>query len=736
MNKSTPIENAADIFKKIFGDTVQFTNIDEITKGSVEIDNYDKCIHVQDTKMKDMPNELSTVIKNCTLKPYDYQIDTVKMIRQIELEWSNTNAVLVKLPIGSGKSLVYELLTIAFPTVPQKPIITSVNGVSIELDNQLSVAKYPFFYEKPYYEDDDPVVVGLDKYRQLPVTVILTHNHLLDQTLRYFYEDFPVIKRNDEIYNKFQTTLTRIIGLSRNRLTPAQAVPYVLKECGLKNEPKLTISVSSSFERLNRNAKIWITVANVENVNKLRIMSHSTPFTRLIIDDFTSMIELGSFRQIYATSNIFVSGSGWNRDAKSIPISYYSLQGFNDSNITLVDDPARTMKGIRRDSILSLTLETSDNSFNEYAFVSEIETEVNNLFDGKNPRDVYGPIKTNPRLSEYLSLKFLLNFSQILGYNYDKIVDDTESGRLSKDRVKYTLQLIDMLKSKSRPLWEKLMNDGKIQSKNNQVRPIVSDNSCIICKATPDTHHSYGVLMRCCGGFVCQKCIDKSTTNRIHYDNETHYSKEYYCACCQSENPTMIMCTTKDISDDRKVITAVIKNTCNVSELHDSISIDYYAYGILKGFIPLNHNGRIITKVGKNNKPLLMQSRAQLGMIALNTACKSFVDNNIKTSIDSNILIYGAPKELIDRIRGYYNNVIKNQVFGKLPCPMLMFKDGVKDLIGLHSNIPIIIKWAPVKNVDELHQLIGRIVRLSNFDNRLYVYADLAPDNENSYSIN
>ena len=51
-----------------------------------------------------------------------------------------------------------------------------------------------------------------------------------------------------------------------------------------------------------------------------------------------------------------------------------------------------------------------------------------------------------------------------------------------------------------------------------------------------------------------------------------------------------------------------------------------------------------------------------------------------------------------------------------------MFKRNLGELIGLHQNILGIIIWQQPGNVDEIQQLIGRIVRLNNWNNPIYFY--------------
>jgi hypothetical protein len=120
-------------------------------------------------------------------------------------------------------------------------------------------------------------------------------------------------------------------------------------------------------------AHILILPATQQNINTLVQMSHKVWFMRIIIDDFTSMVGIDSFRQILASSTIFVSGSGFNRDFDMIPASYYTLKYMPVNMISLVGKPEETFEGIFRDNIATMELMGNNCEFNQNEFVTKCE---------------------------------------------------------------------------------------------------------------------------------------------------------------------------------------------------------------------------------------------------------------------------------------------------------------------------------------------------------------------------
>ena len=65
-----------------------------------------------------------------------------------------------------------------------------------------------------------------------------------------------------------------------------------------------------------------------------------------IVDDYTNMNGIEEYRQIRATSTLFVSGSGFERDKNKIPPSYYTLKHVDADKFSLVAPVEETSKGI------------------------------------------------------------------------------------------------------------------------------------------------------------------------------------------------------------------------------------------------------------------------------------------------------------------------------------------------------------------------------------------------------
>ena len=128
---------------------------------------------------------------------------------------------------------------------------------------------------------------------------------------------------------------------------------------------------------------ILVIEANTENVKQLVQLSYLKPFMRIIIDDYTSMNDVDSFRQILSSSTIFVSGSKFQRAAADIPPSYYTLKHVPVNQLSVVGNPEDTLQGILRDNIATLELMGNSCEFNTYSFVNILEnTKKRKLQEG------------------------------------------------------------------------------------------------------------------------------------------------------------------------------------------------------------------------------------------------------------------------------------------------------------------------------------------------------------------
>ena len=302
------IDFAYNNFKEIYKTHISLTNINSIIKGELIQTSPDN-IFVDEDNTFDDP-KWNNKIKFINKKLYNYQELAIKKIRQLELSperiiKNNENKIvshiksngwLLHLPIGSGKSLVFTFLSIMYRTVPKHPIIVSTSGINIPDTELLQFRDYPYYYENVGYDElTENSAITFSDYQQRPMTVIITHFHLMDQLNYYIQTDF---KRE------------------------------------LLKQTKICFATSPTMFDLN--ADILIVPAQTNIIQALVKLSYESPFMRVIIDDFTNMSGVEEYRQILASSSLFVSGSGFERDKSKIPPSYYTLRHIDINKYSLV----------------------------------------------------------------------------------------------------------------------------------------------------------------------------------------------------------------------------------------------------------------------------------------------------------------------------------------------------------------------------------------------------------------
>ena len=672
------MEETSSIFNSAFGENIVETSLTAVKNGLNDVSGLANCIEISTTTYpKNDPNLLKSLkmLNGKTL--YDYQIDAICAIRQ--REESDENGTILRLPVGSGKSLIFETLALAFPTVKPKPICIGCPP-SFPLSNQVTIDDYPFFCERPYFDKEhDRCAMLLKKYRQNEVTIIITHDHLLQQLVRYFYTDYPAIYAHDK----------------------KSKIPI--------------ISAGYTIEQINYKSKIWILPGNKRNMDDLHKMSRSAPFMRIIIDDYTSMPEIASFRQIYASSTLWVSGTGWNRPPDQIPISYYTLQGFDTDKITLVDTSSRPLQGLARSNIYSCNVKTTTTSFDTYEFVGELESLCKRTY-GCYPGDLYPPIRQNAILQNYFKLAWLLGNKSSIGSVLNAFEADLRLGSIDASEFKYLTELRSHLETSAPQLFD-LLKDAGAKHSAKDCTNLVPPSNCAVCNSPAETHKGYGLVANCCGAFICSKCISQASSL---------FKDEHYCTCCQTKNPTYIVNTTKYKDDSRISIRA----GCIDKVINNDIQtdIEFAAYSIVRGLVPKESLGPIPRHLDASGMPFKLIAKTQMGLMALQYSVEALIKTKAPTTKNSFILLYGAPPSQQNRIIQFYNKVLSVK-FKRGTAPTLMFKGGMADLIGLHQNIPVIIKWIQVPYRDELEQLVGRIVRISDFENPLYIFVDLDPEN-------
>lgn len=748
--QSDNVNKTYTLFKKFYGNAFKSTVMSSIINGEIIETKPENIFIDQDIKFNDPTFEQKC--KYCAKELYDYQKNAIKKIRELELRGNNTNAVtnekitsngwLLSLPIGSGKSLVFQFISLFYRDIPTHPIIISTDGQFIPEHDQMQWKFYPYYYENCAYTSSTNGVIVMENYIQRPTTIILTHIHLLEQMQYYFETDFPIVK---QLHNK----------------KPIVSISYPMD---------ISLIDVSKFD-------IIVVPATQQNVNNLVKLSWEQPFLRVIIDDYTSMPNIDSFRQILASSTIFVSGSGFERKFEDIPASYYTMKYLPVSQMSLVGKPEETLEGIFRDNIATMKLMGSHCEFSQYEFVMLCEDYIKQKFNS-TPLEIYPIIKKDGRLINYLALMFILKYfdrikSALLTVEKDLVVDKkTNESKLNSSKVSYYLKWKDLLydlennppkkerqrlkdgtyvvvenKTSNNPLYNAFYNDPRVGS--NIGSPLVMQK-CMSCMKKITDHNGYGMIACCCGAFYCSDCL-KSMCTRVICDKEKNLTlvdeDNYYCCCCREKNSKYFFNVNKK-KDTNVYSYNLVNDFFDTTDLQGHINFDYYFYMLTNGFKPLYCEGKPLNihndieqggvSVDCFNTRLVPKlekilPKDQLGILAINIINKTLVELNIAPHKNSTILLYGCPKYMTSRVNSYYQMIVgtnddKNtiNIDGKRTVPIslmnLDFKDNVASLIGLHKNIIAIIQWETPDRKDELNQLIGRILRLNNFNNKLYFY--------------
>lgn len=716
LDKQSEIVNEVyDIFRNAYKTAMKPIHVSELVSGeNIEIkpENIliDECNFV-DERFDDKA-------KYCSKKLYDYQRKAIMKLREIELNGFIidketgkkiiTNAQLLHLAIGAGKSICLEFLSLFYRTVPAHKIIISKTGKYLPVNEPIPFKNYPFFYETVCYTEDDPhesAVVVYDNYVQRKTTVWLTHQHLMPQMQRYYYEDFPLIVK----------------------------------------KTKMEFAFNLQASGINLDADILVVPATTENIDKLVKMSYEQPFMRVIIDDYTSMASIDSFREILASSTIFISGSGFDRDPESVPYSYYTLKAAPVEKLSLVGKPEETYRGIMRDNIATMKLMGSSCEFSVYEFVQKLESMAKSMYNDL-PARLYPMIGKNPVLQHFMTLYFVLSNRDRLKYAFYNINRDYNvDGNIknakwenNKSEISYYLQWRESLtENKLNPLFDDLFKNTRING--GQPTPIVQQQ-CLSCRGEFIEHAGFGCICCSCGGFFCSKCLKNMATRKIvdsksgkvYIDNEN-----YYCSSCRKKNAVYYVNITK-MKDKSIFAHTLIDEFFNTEMLKNHIKFDYYYYMFLNGLQPKFFDGNAIDikyEVSQNiipenwfeleNAPVFQEifSKDQLLIKAIDNI-RICLD---KLNIDFNgmipiILFYGCPRYIEPRVTQYFQDLCKRFPKSKLNNVGLMFRETMSSLIGLHKDVIAIVEWTNPVTKDESSQLWGRLFRLTSKLLPIYFY--------------
>ena len=733
LNKQDPaVVQSYDKFENFYGNSFRRTTISEIIDGEnirIEPEN----IRIDDPVDESIINveqvdELFKIF--CTKVPYQYQRQAILKILELEQKQEHVNPVdnttivsngyQLALPIGSGKSLIFEFLALFYPKVPKHPIIVSTDGRHIPND-QLPFENYPFYYENTAYcKETANAVMVITTTLQRECTVILTYSHLLPQLRQYFKDDF-----------------TSGILAKRN-------IVYV--DCH-----ELSAKIEKNQFDLEK-THVLVVVADEPNVDKLIELSYIKPFSRVIIDDYTNMTDLPKLRQILAFSFIPVSGSGFEGSISQIPSSYYSLKNVNYKAIKLVGDPEKTYEGVMRSNILTGEILSTSSDFDIYTFVSMVEDLCRRLpgCEKKSIDEVFEEFKTNSLISTYIKYGFFLQNIQTFKKMLPMLITDLQNGLVPKEKVSFFVEWFNNTKDNI------FKNNlcSPTNANNTSSPPTLLNSDCVICGSSKEKTYGFGIIASCCGAFICNKCIEQAATKKmINVTNPSDQiidDENYYCVCCRAKNPKYFFNSTQH-SNNSETRSFIMAERYFQTDCEEHFSVDYYFEMLLKnGWLmknesccgkPLNihndiENSLIPANIFKTGKIPIIEKLKNSDILfpqVLQAIYKTYVELKIKPAKNSMFLVYKCKpilqQRMVEKFKSlqYFEDPKTGKLIKDVNSPFsdaqLLFRDSVGSVIGLSLNLAGILVYNP--DDDESYsilQLVGRVLRISTYKQPIIFY--------------
>ena len=715
---------AFKVFEDFYGHSFRRTRISEIIDGEnikIKDDNINLDEEVDESIVPvEQIRKLFDVF--CTKKPYEYQFKAICKILEMETKQVHldpvtnkhirTNAVVLALPIGSGKSLVFEFLALFFNKVPIHPIIISTNGDAICETDQVPFENYPFYYENcAYVEEDATAVQAIETELQRECTVILTYRHLLAQLKQYFAEDFkPAITKQRKIeYFDYHE---------------------------LANDKKM--QDASWLD----NVQVLVVVADEANVNKLIELSYQKPFARVIIDDYTNMSDLSRLREILTFSFIPVSGSGFEKSINEIPSSYYSLKNVPSEKLKLVGNPEKTYEGVMRSNIMTGDIMTSKSEFDVYSFVSMIEDLIHRLpgCEKETPLTLFKEFQESQRIELYIKYGFFIQNITTFKRMLPSLIQDLNHGAVADEPVSH---FIEWANNTEDNLFKRLMTTP---NNGNETRtyPTLVNSKCVVCKRTKDQTYGFGVIASCCGAFICSECIDKAATREIVDVNPKEIRKlvmdDYYCVCCRDKHPRYYFNSTQHSAGSETRSFVFADRYFEHADVEGHFSIDYYFRMLKSGWdmrldccngraINIHNDisqGVIDVNVFKTKKIEIEKIRNGdlLFPQVLTAIYNTYKELKLKPVDNSILLVYRCKPILQQRMQDRFNELasLPDSPFKTL---RLSFHDTVGSVIGLSMNIMgLVIYNSEDEEFFSMVQLLGRLLRISSYGQKILFYVN------------
>ena len=710
----------AELLKECFETDFRTTRISQIIDGEkIQIKPDNVVITEQRDESVSVDEELldKRFAALCNLKPYSYQRSTILKILELEQRGFHidpitgkrmiSNGWQIALPIGSGKSLCMEYLAIFHPDVPAHPIIVSGDGRSIPECEQLPFYHYPFYYERcAYLEGVDSTAIVYKNYTPRPITVILTHDHLISQMRDYFTNDF----KKEVIEN------VRIGYVGAGKM----------------------IANPDEYD-------ILVVTADVANVQKLVDLSLIKPFARVFIDDYTAMRDLSKMRQILTPSFIPVSGEGNDRDLSVVPASYYTMKNLPIDKITLVGDPSSTYEGVYRSNILTGELMGCSSDMDVYKFVNFVNgyCQRNRNLQCAGIDELFSAVAKYQTLEDYIRYGFFVQNFDLLHSGLARLREELESGELPKELAPNFANWLE--KSEDKRFKDAITKPGAIPV--DQINTLVSSR-CFICKREKAAHNGFGIISGCCGAFICDRCIPLASTEYITNtdSNELLHTNDYYCCCCRAKSPHYYFNTTRESPTSPRFSYVIAQEYFDVEDSDKLLPPDFYFYMLQYGFI--------ISSKHRNGRPINIANDISAGFIPKDVFANgvtpdvrkikavdiiggqllrnlefTFTKLEITPQPDAIIIIYRVKSEIRPGLEIEFSELRRNKS-SPFYRTRLVFVGSLDEIIGLHTNVLGIIAWTEDDDAGKRHQLLGRIMRCSSFNNKLNFYISL---NDNAY---
>jgi len=730
---------------------------------------------------------------------YPYQIDAMRTMYYLERTKNYkvggktviSNGWQLGLPIGSGKSIVflsYSLLidgkTPSDSLIPHDiinhdiiphDIIVSLSGKDIPeniMDHRF-ISNINYYEKVGYYQDNEPVIMELSDYSYRDMTVVITHEHLLQQMKNYLMEDFT------------------------KSLLSSHKIKITNKVEGIQNSHSLVILMYS-----------------IDNMKKLRELGFQKPFKRVILDDYVLMANIEDCLQIPATMTWFISGNGYLRSKDILSYGYYSLMFSPFKDITLMGDPKATLQGIVRNNIFCANIKCYNTGFSIFKFIEENKT----IFSKAD----YNAIKIFSTSHDFLIYKFICTNIEALCYQIKRI----EIAKSKKD-LSDTIDTFyyDQWKEMNPFIYKQrfLLDDSLLMNESGvslSDAPVLSQD-CYHCKTIIDKTKNWGLVATCCGAFYCDNCVrdGRCTLNSSHIDeievmlferngkiflnfrnrlyhltdsisnlslkNQNYEFKlstdigmeqEFYnavylmdkttlsnvrfkyikdklftvsgeeiyvsnkkpididkfvkCSACNKSYPRFILnCMQKKDTTIKSM--ELVKQVVNIEEItsiknkEDLLSnnnlFEVIFFMMLNGFT---------LKIPPKESTTLTQcyeSKDNIGLKVLNTIVQIIDETKYNIKDESQIIIYGTEShmqnkvnETLIQLQYQYPKLMENGT-RKIK---VMVTDSLKKLIGLQTTILALICWTKPRSAHDQSQLIGRLLRIGPA-NPYYFYINL-----------